>query len=214
MKYASQYERTPSLASPDVSALLFYAFGCLPGNISTVMLRRKAWESVGGFWEGKQQAPDFDMWVRVSERWNVAFIDEPLVELREHELQLGRLGQKIMTTIEEELRVTESLRRRLRGIVPDQAMQRFWRDNRGRQHVHWVMRALCRGDFLLARKGWNAVKQYGSPYAQAAKWLISLNGRLRCERTEVFFDRFAKLIGTTPGSRENQDGTIPYGANT
>src|SRR5579864_8534416 len=60
--YHSQRERTPEVATPEVSALLFWCYGCLPGNVSTVMLRRDAWRKAGGFLTGYQQAPDYDMW--------------------------------------------------------------------------------------------------------------------------------------------------------
>ncbi len=180
--------RTPDTADPRQSALLFFAFGCLPGNISTVMLNRDAWAAVGGFWEEKQQTPDFDMWVRISERYHVGFIREPLIELRDHPQQLGRLGQKLLTTIEEELPVIESLRSRLTGIATARDCRRFWRDNRGCQHIHWVMKALLRRDIPSARRGWLAVKGYGQPYAQWWKWLISLNGRVVCQHPVQFFD--------------------------
>lgn len=196
-RYRGQYQRVPALATPEMSALLFYAFGCLPGNISTVMLRRSAWESVGGFWEGKQQAPDYDMWVRLSETWDVAFVDEPLIEMREHEMQMGRTGQRMLTTISEELRVIEALNRRLQSI-PIRARRGYWRDNRGRQHLHWIMRALFRGEAALARRGWGDMAQYGMPYSQALKWLISANGRFFCEQPVEFFDRHAALFAIEP----------------
>jgi glycosyltransferase involved in cell wall biosynthesis len=199
-KYLGQYRRTPTLAPPELSALLFFAFGCLPGNISTVMLRRDAWKSVGGFWEGKQQAPDYDMWVRVSEAWDVAFLDKPLVELREHEHQLGRAGQKLMTTIAEEFRVVDALHDRLRHLIPDREWRRFWRDNRGRQHFHWIVRALVRGDFTLAKDGWFASMQYGTPYSQAWKWLATLNGRILGEQPAEFFDRYVARVQAIAGS--------------
>lgn len=189
-RFRGQYQRVPALAPPETSALLFYAFCCLPGNISTVMLRRAAWESVGGFWEGKQQAPDYDMWVRVSAQWDVAFLDEPLIEMREHEAQLGRTGQKTLTTIDEELRVIEALNSRLQSIS-ERDRRGFWRDNRGRQHFHWIMRALLRGEVSLALRGWRSLKQYGLPYSQAWKWLASANGRFFCEQPTEFFDRNA-----------------------
>jgi glycosyltransferase involved in cell wall biosynthesis len=194
-EFFAMRQRTPQIANPRQSALLFFAFGCLPGNISTVMLNRLAWQEAGGFWEGKQQAPDYDMWVRVSEKRNVGFVREALVELREHPLQLGRVGQKLLTTIEEELPISEALCDRLEGIVTLRDCQRFWRDNRGRQHVHWMMKALLRRDLRTAMRGWRAISRYGQPYAQWCKWLISMNGRVLCEQPTGFFDLHYSDVG-------------------
>src|SRR5438270_2058359 len=111
--YENQRARTPELATPRISALLFWCYGCLPGNVSTVMLRRQTWQDVGGFLTGNQQAPDYDMWVRVSQAHDIGFLRQKTIELRSHSLQLGRLGQKQMTTIEEELPVLRQLETRL-----------------------------------------------------------------------------------------------------
>jgi len=193
--YCNQRARTPEVAKPQLSALLFWCYGCLPGNISTVMLRRAAWEKVGRFLTGYQQAPDYDMWVRVSECYDVGFIREKTIELREHSLQLGRVGQKQMTTIEEELPVLVRLEERLRGVLSKDELRRGWVMERGRQHVHWVVKALLRGDFEAMTRGWKAIKAYGQPWSQALFWLVSVNGRLFIPDRNKLFDM--KVSGLT-----------------
>jgi len=49
LRFREQRNRTPPLVSDKFSLLLFCIYGCLPGNISTVMLRRDIWKSLGGF---------------------------------------------------------------------------------------------------------------------------------------------------------------------
>jgi glycosyltransferase involved in cell wall biosynthesis len=190
--YKAQRERTPELADPEFSAALFFCFGCLPGNISTVMLRRKAWQEVGGFIEGLQQAPDYDMWLRISDRHDVGFISEKLIELRDHPLQLGKAGQKHMTTIREELPIFRQLRRRLGAVLNDRDVMKFWRHHRGRQHAHWIARALLRGDIKNAQQAWIELREFGQPWRQSAFWLLSGNGRYFTINPERFFDFISK----------------------
>jgi hypothetical protein len=186
--HAAQHTRTPALAGPFVSALLFYFYGCLPGNISTVLLRRSVWKAVGGFIEGSQQSPDYDMWVRVSSVAPVGFIPDPLVDLREHPLQLSQVGRKDMTTIAEERAVIDALRQRLAGVVDRAVLDRHWRQHRGRQHVHWIVRAIARGRLSAARRGWRSMRDYGDARRQAVTWLLSANGRFGCPPPDPIVD--------------------------
>ncbi len=187
-RYEAQRDRTPTLADPPLSALLFFCFGCLPGNISTVMLRHDVWEQAGGFREDLEQAPDYDMWLRVSEFAQVGFVREKLIELRDHPLQMSKVGQRRLTTIDEDLMVFKELRRRLNGSVTQREFMGFWRHHRGRQHAHWLVKSLTRGDVALSRRGWRALKQYGQPWRQLLFWLASANGRMFTIDNARFFD--------------------------
>jgi glycosyltransferase involved in cell wall biosynthesis len=190
-RFEGQRERTPECAHWDLSALLFYSFGCLPGNISTVLLRREAWHTAGGFLEGMQQAPDYDMWVRISEFSSVGFIKEKLIELRDHPLQLSKVGTRQMTTISEEFPICQKLQQHLSRRISQTDLRSFWRQHRGRQHFHWIMKALLAGNFGSAERGWASLKEYEEPFSQFLFWLISLNGRFLAQDREVFFDQHA-----------------------
>lgn len=191
-----QRDRTPDVADAEMSALLFLCFGCLPGNISTVMLRRDAWDAMGGFVEGIQQAPDYDMWVRISERYPVGFIRERVVELRGHELQLGRQGQKLVTLIAEEKMVFDRLKHRLvPTMMAEREFVRFWRSYKGRGHFHMSVRVMMKGQLELAKKGFAAVRQYGPLLPQGWVWMRTLNGRIGNMNKAQFFDMIAKRTG-------------------
>jgi hypothetical protein len=197
-RFIEQRRRTPALAGSKLSALLMWTYGCLPGNISTTILRREAWAGVGGFLVGKQQAPDFDMWVRVSERWDVGFLSERLVGLRDHPGQLSRVGQREMTTIEEELPVLHMLERRLDGVLTSDQVRSGWIQGRGSEHVQWAARALLRGDLSAALRGMRAIAAYGRPVRQVAFWLASANGRwLRPDRNKAFDRAVHRIFDTT-----------------
>jgi hypothetical protein len=158
------------------------------------MMTRTAWEKTGRFLEGIQQAPDYDMWVRVSALYEIGFLDQPLIELRDHPLQLGKLGGKLMTTIEEEVTVIRNLESRLSPFLSPRALRVGWRERRGREHVHWVARALLRGDFQSARRGLKAIAAFGQPGAQIATWLFSANGRIWKQNREALFDELAPRV--------------------
>jgi hypothetical protein len=197
LAHVGQRVRTPEIASPQVSALLFCCYGCLPGNISTVMLRKEIWAKVGGFLTGIQQAPDYEMWVRMSEHHNVGFIREKTVELRSHPLQLGQQGHRQMTSIEEELQVVRMLKQRLADIVPEAELRRVRQVERGRQYVQWIARAALRGDFAGACRGWKALAHHGQPWSQALFWLLSINGRFFMLDRNTWFDRHLALVNNS-----------------
>jgi glycosyltransferase involved in cell wall biosynthesis len=187
--YLPQRQRTPEIATPPMSALLFFCFGCLPGNISTVMLRRTAWIRCGGFTEGLQQAQDYEMWLRTSELFNIGFVNQKLIEVRDHAHQLSKVGQRQMTTIEEEEPIYRYCVRRLSGVLRPVEAAAFWRQHRGRQHAHWIARAFLRGDFAAASRGLIALNCYGHLLRQLLFWFVSVNGRFLTGKVEDMFDR-------------------------
>jgi glycosyltransferase involved in cell wall biosynthesis len=193
--FAEAWRRMPRTFQGDLAALLFWVYGCLPGNVSTVLMTRGAWQRTGRFLEGIQQAPDYDMWVRVSESFDIGFLNQGLVELRDHPLQLGKVGGKLMTTIEEELPVIRNLERRLSPALSGRTLRRGWREARGREHVQWVARAMLRGDLQSARRGLRAIAAFGQPGRQIATWLFSANGRLWSQNREAFFDSLVRRSG-------------------
>lgn len=195
-RYPDQYQRIPAIAGPRQAALLFLCFGCLPGNISTVLLRREAWSKAGGFLEGAQQAPDYDMWLRISAFAPIAFIPEKLVALRDHPEQLSRTGHREASTIREEHHVYAQFAERLRGVLTEDELAKFWRQHRGIQHAHWIVRALLRLDITHAREGLRALGLYGGTLIQLLSWALSVNGRFFTRSAAEFFDKKFPLLDT------------------
>jgi glycosyltransferase involved in cell wall biosynthesis len=73
----------------------FYAFGaraahaaaleiCYAVSLSNMMVRRAAWEHVGGLDERIQLVVDQDFLLRVSREWLIGWVDEPLWEFHRH----------------------------------------------------------------------------------------------------------------------------------
>jgi glycosyltransferase involved in cell wall biosynthesis len=200
-RYDAQRERTPPIASPNVSALLFFVYGCLPGNIATVLLRKEACEEVGGFREDSNYSMDFEMWVRLSERWKVGFIRKPLMRVRLHPGQLSHAGRRSMRTIEELNFVFERLRprvsRSLTGAEQRRLRSAYW----GRQHVHWVANALWRGQLGAAWRGLRSIAAGPTPTADVISWLTTMNGRFGLPDRDAMFDvALARLAVSEPRS--------------
>ncbi|MCK4434621.1 glycosyltransferase, partial [Candidatus Bathyarchaeota archaeon] len=60
-------------------------------GFETVLVKRKCFDEVGFFDEHMVGFSDHDMWLRVVGKFNIGYLDLPLVKKREHELQLSRV---------------------------------------------------------------------------------------------------------------------------
>ena len=90
------------------------SFDLMTGNAithSTVALRREALDRVGGY--RVDQAEDYDLWLRIDERYGITSVTEPILRLRLHETQFSveKLAQQAMGA----LAVREAARRRRSG---------------------------------------------------------------------------------------------------
>ena len=59
---------------------LFPRWGCVVRG--TAMIRREAWEQVGGMREQFGLLADIDMWMRLAMRWSVGYVPEPVIVVR------------------------------------------------------------------------------------------------------------------------------------
>lgn len=59
---------------------LFARWGCVVRG--TAMIRRGAWDEVGGMREQFGLLADVDLWMRLAMRWPVAYVPEPLIAVR------------------------------------------------------------------------------------------------------------------------------------
>ena len=59
---------------------LFARWGCVVRG--TAMIRREAWERVGGMREQFGLLADVDMWMRFAMRWSVGYVPEPVITVR------------------------------------------------------------------------------------------------------------------------------------
>lgn len=78
------------IASADLMARLYYKYGCLPGNLSTVMLTSRAIQACGAFDPAYLQPFDWDLWLRISRRFATGMINDFLCEVRYHPGQYSK----------------------------------------------------------------------------------------------------------------------------
>jgi glycosyltransferase involved in cell wall biosynthesis len=69
-----------------------------PVHTTTAMIRKASFDAVGGFRRAFRVAGDYDLWLRLSERWQIANIADPLAKYRIHGDQISttKLGQQVM----------------------------------------------------------------------------------------------------------------------
>jgi glycosyltransferase involved in cell wall biosynthesis len=95
---------------------------------SAVIMRAEAFRAVGGYREQFPRCEDYDLWLRLSERFAVANLDEPVVGYRIH------MRQTTLATLDDQARwflIAHSahLARRKNGRDPlDGAPERSWRE--------------------------------------------------------------------------------------
>jgi glycosyltransferase involved in cell wall biosynthesis len=75
-----------------------FSKGCMPGNLSPVMLRKTLLDEVGLFSEEYQYCGDYEMWGRIAKKHNTLYLKEQLLAVRVHAQQASNtlpLGVKI-----------------------------------------------------------------------------------------------------------------------
>lgn len=89
----------PSVIQSKDSALYFYLFGCLAGNLSNVSVRTKIVTENGGFREDLPYAGDFEFWSRIAQSKPCSISNEQVSFVRAHPGQasnyLNRNGELI-----------------------------------------------------------------------------------------------------------------------
>lgn len=68
----------------------FLAFGCMPGNLSSVMLTKEVFAKCGFFNQSYPYAGDFEFWVRIAEHYDILYIKESNLAIRRHNAQASK----------------------------------------------------------------------------------------------------------------------------
>jgi glycosyltransferase involved in cell wall biosynthesis len=98
-----------------------------------VVVRRRAYERVGGFSPALDYVPDWEMWLRVLASGSGVYVNEPLVCYREMPGNVTNRFSKTAADLAELVRFGEVVRRRVPGFVPVR-----WRGFL-KQHAVWAM---------------------------------------------------------------------------
>ncbi len=74
----------PSVIKANESAIWFYAFGNIPGNLSNVSVRTHLVKQYGGFNQGLPYAGDFEFWSRLATKADMGIDRQNVVHVRRH----------------------------------------------------------------------------------------------------------------------------------
>lgn len=167
----------PAVFSPQLAAQMMFYYGCLPGSISNVSLKRSVFDSVGLFREDLIIAGDFEMWVRIAGKHCLGYIDKSLLCVRAHRGQLSNGRGSYVIAMKEEQPLYESLMKRLPAEIRDYAK---WYDlfRRYPMYLHHMIRRLLVGDFENAMKAYGYVSHSKHTVLVALFWLLTVNQRL------------------------------------
>lgn len=127
----------PPFTNPDIqSAILWYC----PLIHGSSAFRRICWEEVGGYRQDLRAAQDYDFWLRISERWDLANIPEYLYDYRWHDEMTSQRQQALQKSVAGQVR-HEALYRRLRaGILALLYHRKCWPAHTSRR---WIARRYC-----------------------------------------------------------------------
>ena len=145
--------------------------GSIAGNICNVTIVKGKLEEVGYFDERMTIAADFDMWVKLTERYDIGRISKALVKQRTHGNQLSRASQHYLLHLTEEKVIFERLFAR-----SDKKLKKF-----GRRHIKWVknplyfsflLQTVRRGNWETARKFYKELSSIDNVFLLAIRWVI------------------------------------------
>lgn len=152
---------------------------------STVMVRRECLDRVGGFDASLPSRQDYDLWIRITEHYEVDYVDEILVDKRE---QPDSISKDFERRIEGDLAVFEKVKDRAADLD-------FWRRNRTLSYHHHVIGR----DYESNGDRWQALKHLGLailryPFRPIswAMFVIALLGINRNGRMVSFAKQFVR----------------------
>lgn len=170
-------DRTPNLISPELASRIMFYHGSIAGNISNTMLFKSVLEKVGGFREEMKVSGDFEMWVRLCEKWSFGRIDEPLIFLRSHAGQFSRKMGVFTLFMVEDTPLYQTLLSRL-PVEERSYATRYHRYHRGTFYVNGLMKALRLRDWKTAHFISSFLRQRYALGPLILLWLLSANGRM------------------------------------
>jgi glycosyltransferase involved in cell wall biosynthesis len=105
----SNVDFTPPIISTALHAKIAFYTGSIAGNIANVCISKHAITKVGLFNESMKISADFDMWVRLAKEHDTGFINQKLIQLRDHRGQLSRNEKFYINHVKEDLIVYRNL---------------------------------------------------------------------------------------------------------
>lgn len=140
---------TQQVISTEAHARIAFFTGSIAGNIANVCINKKALEKVGLFDESMKISADFDMWVRLARYYDTGFINEPQVQLRDHEDQLSRKESLYINHVREDMRVYRNLLGYVNAALKKEGKQML-RNHKFVFYYTLMVKSLLQGHFKQA----------------------------------------------------------------
>jgi len=169
-------DTTPEIIPSGLAAQIMFYYGSIPGNISTVIIKKDVFDNTGMFRPDILLAADFEMWVRISQKYPIGFINEPLIKLRRHKGQLSRRKGAGLVFIKEQREIFAELEKRLPPEIKEHAKEyNDWHSSI--RQTNYMIKSFLTCDFKM---GWGTYKHLSKKsniIAAIFRWLITANGR-------------------------------------
>ncbi len=105
----SVFQDLPEVMEPELSIQHFFYHGCIPGNLSTVIVKKECIIKAGFFDESFKLSGDYDLWSRITKDVPMGVIHKQLIRLRNHPKKLSYSDDAGEIFIEENTKIRKSL---------------------------------------------------------------------------------------------------------
>ena len=158
IKPSDRVDNTPAIISTELHAKIAYYTGSIAGNIANVCINKKALEKVGPFNEAMKISADFDMWVRLAQHYETGFINEKLIQLRDHKGQLSRNEKYYINHVKEDLEVFRYLNAYISKDVSKEG-KKILRSHKLQFYYTLMLQSFLKGQ---VKTGWQYLKLLAS----------------------------------------------------
>jgi len=170
-------EKTPTIISPEIAAQIMLYYGCIAGNISTVMIKKAILDEMQGFRDQLCQSADFDMWVRITEKYPIGFIRQPLIFLRTHPAQFSRWNKAILDMMKQNYPIYETLLKRMPAELTSYARQ-YLNRRLYVQYFRYMISSIAKGQLSTASAIFGELRKQKKTFYLFWLWLATLGGRI------------------------------------
>jgi hypothetical protein len=121
---------------------------------------------------------DFEMWVRLSGKYPLGYLSEPLIKLRDHQGQFSRAPGSYVTSMAEDQLIYQTLKNRLPSELGAYSRKyHLWR--RGPMYWHHMVRCFLWRNFADAIRSYRTIRALDiNTFVLACYWLLTLNQKL------------------------------------
>ncbi len=145
--------------------------GSIAGNICNVTIVKEKLEEVGYFDDSMTIAADFDMWVKLTEKYDIGMIKKKLVKQRTHGHQLSRAPEHYILHMIEEKAIFKRLLARV-----DDGLKEF-----GKRNIKWrknplyfsfLLQTIKKGNWKIVRRFYKELSEIDNVFLLAMRWTV------------------------------------------